>query len=46
MIKNKFSKKIIGCQICSSKSLKSIMFYGYIPPVNSMDKIGSIKVKI
>lgn len=43
MIKNKFSKKIIGCQICSSKSLKSIMFYGYIPPVNSMDKIGSIK---
>ena len=43
MIKNKFSKKIIGCQIWSSKSLKSIMFYGYIPPVNSMDKIGSIK---
>ena len=33
----------MGCQICSSKNLRSIMFYGFIPPVNSMENVGSIK---
>lgn len=43
MIKNKFSRTISSCQICSSKTLKNIMFYGFIPPVNRMEEIGSIK---
>ena len=41
-MKNKNSIKITCCQICNSKELKNIMFFGYVPPVNSMQKIGSV----
>lgn len=35
------SKPVISCQICGSKKLKSVLFLGYIPPVNAMPPIGS-----
>ncbi|HRK01583.1 MAG TPA: hypothetical protein PLH57_02880, partial [Oligoflexia bacterium] len=31
---------IRGCQICDNTNLKSAMFLGYLPPVNTMPKIG------
>ncbi len=33
------SKQIIKCQICNSKDLKSILFLGYLPPVNQFYKL-------
>jgi len=33
------------CQICGSRDLKSILFLGYLPPVNTMPKIGSALVE-
>ena len=35
------SKPITRCQICGGDALKSIVFLGYIPPVNTMPAIGS-----
>ena len=35
----KSSKQISRCQICNSKELKSILFLGYLPPVNNFKKI-------
>jgi hypothetical protein len=35
----KNSKQISRCQICNSKELKSILFLGYLPPVNNFKKI-------
>lgn len=32
---------VVSCQICNSKKLRSIIFLGYMPPVNSMPKIGT-----
>jgi SAM-dependent methyltransferase len=29
------------CQVCGSKDLRSILFLGYLPPVNTMSPIGS-----
>ena len=29
------------CQICGSKALRSILFLGYLPPVNTMNPIGT-----
>ncbi len=29
-----------SCQVCDSKDLKSVLFLGYLPPVNQMWKIG------
>src|ERR1700686_3185077 len=29
------------CQVCGSKDLRSILFLGYLPPVNTMNPIGS-----
>ena len=40
MIK-KFSKAITRCQISNSKNLKSLIFLGFLPPVNTLRKIGS-----
>ena len=40
MIK-KFSKSITKCQISNSKNLESIIFLGFLPPVNTLRKIGS-----
>lgn len=33
------------CQICSGDKLDSILFIGYIPPVNTMPKVGSVPVE-
>ena len=37
-----FSKPVTKCQISNSKSLISLLFLGYLPPVNTLQKIGSI----
>lgn len=34
------SRPIIKCQICGSPELQSVLFVGYIPPVNTMPPIG------
>ncbi|MHA2282071.1 MAG: methyltransferase domain-containing protein [Promethearchaeota archaeon] len=39
------SKPIEKCQICESNNLESIVFLGYVPPVNTMPDIGSIPVE-
>jgi SAM-dependent methyltransferase len=33
---------IRSCQICGSQPLHSVLFLGYIPPVNTMPEIGSV----
>ncbi len=38
---NLTSKPITVCQICSKKKLESILFLGYLPPVNQMHKVGT-----
>ena len=35
------SSVVSHCQICDSEKLESILFLGYLPPVNTMPKIGS-----
>jgi len=40
-MKNSFSKSVIRCQISNSSRLKSLIFLGYLPPVNTLKKIGS-----
>lgn len=35
----KNSNQISNCQICNNKKLKSILFLGYLPPVNNFKKI-------
>lgn len=30
-----------ACQICNSRNLKSVLFLGYLPPVNTMPEIGT-----
>jgi len=42
MIKKTFSKPVVKCQISNSKKLDSLIFLGYLPPVNTLRKIGSI----
>ena len=37
----KYSKAVTRCQISNSKNLESLMFLGYLPPVNTLRKIGS-----
>ena len=36
-----FSKVVNKCQISNSKNLESLIFLGYLPPVNTLRKIGS-----
>src|SRR5688572_27724935 len=36
------SKPIDRCQICDSRNLESILFVGFIPPVNTMPDVGSV----
>jgi hypothetical protein len=36
------SRPITSCQICNGSDLSSILFVGYIPPVNTMPDVGSI----
>jgi hypothetical protein len=33
------------CQICASGPLRSVLFLGYIPPVNTMPEIGSVPIE-
>ncbi len=40
MIK-KYSKAVTKCQISNSKNLDSLIFLGFLPPVNTLRKIGS-----
>jgi hypothetical protein len=35
------SVKVEVCQVCSSEDLEPVLFLGYLPPVNTMPKIGS-----
>ena len=35
------SKSVYECQICDKALLESILFLGYLPPVNQMHKIGT-----
>ena len=39
------SKPVTACQICSNKELESILFLGYLPPVNQMHNIGNQPVE-
>ena len=42
---NRSSKPVKRCQISNSAKLKSIIFLGYLPPVNTLRKINSISVE-
>lgn len=42
---NATSRPIDCCQVCNSKKLESILFVGYIPPVNTMPSVGSVPVE-
>ena len=39
------SRPVTRCQICESDALRSVLFLGYIPPVNTMPDIGSVPVE-
>ncbi len=39
------SRPIKGCQICDAKKLESVLFVGFIPPVNTMPAVGSTPVE-
>jgi len=39
------SRPILACQNCGGKHLESVLFLGYIPPVNTMPEIGSVAVE-
>jgi len=39
------SKPVTECQICSSKEIEPVIFIGFIPPVNTMPRVGSIPVE-
>ena len=36
----KSSKRVDRCQVCGSNKLKSVLFVGYLPPVNELKKFG------
>jgi len=42
---NLHATPIRSCQICGSEPLNSVLFLGYIPPVNTMPEIGSVPVE-
>lgn len=42
---NLTSRAVDGCQICGDRNLKSILFIGFIPPVNTMPKISSVPLE-
>ncbi|MBK5957179.1 methyltransferase [Rhodoplanes elegans] len=39
------STPVTNCQICGSGTLKSVLFVGFIPPVNTMPEVGSTPVE-
>ena len=40
-MKKSFSRPVTKCQISNSNKLSSLIFLGYLPPVNTLRKIGS-----
>ena len=44
-MKDMSSKPVLKCQISNSKQLKSIIFLGYLPPVNTLRKLDEISVE-
>ena len=44
-MKNLISKPVLKCQISNSKKLKSIIFLGYLPPVNTLRKLNEVLVE-
>ena len=44
-MKNISSRPVLKCQISNSKKLKSIIFLGYLPPVNTLRKLNAISVE-
>ena len=44
-MKNVSSKPVLKCQISKSKKLKSIIFLGYLPPVNTLRKLNEYPVE-
>jgi SAM-dependent methyltransferase len=40
-----FSRPISSCQICRHDGLDSVLFVGFIPPVNTMPDVGSVPVE-
>jgi hypothetical protein len=42
---NATSRPIDCCQVCNSKHLDSVLFVGFIPPVNTMPIVGSAPVE-
>jgi len=41
----KTSHPVCNCQVCNSAKLESVLFVGFIPPVNTMPKMGSLPVE-
>ena len=39
------SHPIVDCQVCSSTNLRSLLFLGYVPPVNTMPPVGERAVE-
>ena len=39
------SRPILECQICASKTMRSLLFLGYVPPVNTMPAVGARAVE-
>ena len=39
------SRPILECQICASKHMRSLLFLGYVPPVNTMPAVGERSVE-
>ena len=39
------SHPVCNCQVCNSSKLESVLFVGFIPPVNNMPKVGSLPVE-
>ena len=44
-MKNISSKPVLKCQISNSKKLKSIIFLGYLPPVNTLRKLNKVSIE-
>lgn len=41
----KTSYPVCNCQVCNSSKLESVLFLGFIPPVNTMPTVGSLPVE-
>lgn len=39
------SRPIVECQVCASRRLNSLLFLGYVPPVNTMPPVGERAVE-